>query len=105
MTATTAPCASAVPTARSSTSSAENTGPELQLELDAQLDHAVGRYTEEVGGPPRIARHDDEQPVAPRRHADAVVCKKREVRQVVRNVVGVNVEAARARVRDGVRHV
>src|SRR5687768_18486053 len=44
---------------------------ESELDLRAELDHAVGRNLEELGGTLRVARHDPEQLLAPARHTGA----------------------------------
>src|SRR5690242_9586586 len=45
------------------------------LDVRAQLDHAVGRDVEEVRGPRGVARHPREEVVAPHRHAGHFRCR------------------------------
>src|SRR5207237_1515444 len=59
----------------------------LVFDLHAQLDHAVRRDAEELGGGPAVAREEHEEQLSPVHHAHASAGNERRPAEVVGHVV------------------
>src|ERR1035438_6730237 len=76
-----------------------------QLDLRADLDHAVGRQGKEIGGRPRVAREESEEELAPLRHPGALDGAQRLAAQVEAGVGFVDRHALRLAESQHAEHV